>query len=419
MPVDAVLTLPGSKSVTNRALILAALADGPSRLRGALRARDTILMADALRALGVDIVDDVTDWVVTPAPLHGPAHVDCGLAGTVMRFVPPLAALADGEVRFDGDPRARERPLSPLLDALCGLGVDLDHGGRGTLPVVVRGMGSVAGGTVDIDASASSQFVSALLLSGARYQAGVTVRHTAEGPGEQLPSRPHVAMTIAMLRERGVRAEEAGPATWRVPPSAVAPRDVHVEPDLSNAAPFLAAALVTNGRVAVPAWPLRTHQPGDRLRGLLTAAGGSVGLGSEGVSVSGRGAVHGVDVDLRDAGELVPVLTALAALADGPSRLRGIAHLRGHESDRLAVLAGEINNLGGDVSETSDGLAIRPRPLRAGTLDSHGDHRIAQAGAVLGLVVPGLLVRDVAATDKTLPDFVGRWARMLAGRARG
>lgn len=376
-------------------------------------------MADALRALGVDIVDDVTDWVVTPAPLRGPADIDCGLAGTVMRFVPPLAALADGEVRFDGDARARERPLSPLLGALGGLGVAVDHGGRGGLPLVIHGKGSVAGGTVDIDSSASSQFVSALLLSGARYQAGVTVRHTADATGGPLPSRPHVAMTIAMLRERGVPAEEAGPGTWRVAPSAIAPRDVRVEPDLSSAAPFLAAALVTNGRVAVPAWPLRTHQPGDRLRGLLTAAGGSVALGSEGVSVSGSGTVHGVDVDLRDAGELVPVLTALAALADGPSQLRGIAHLRGHESDRLAVLASEINNLGGDVSETPDGLAIRPRPLSAGTLHSHGDHRIAQAGAVLGLVVPGLLVKDVAATDKTLPDFVGRWARMLAGRARG
>jgi 3-phosphoshikimate 1-carboxyvinyltransferase len=406
--VDAVVTLPGSKSLTNRAAVIAALADGPSRIRGPLRARDTGLMVDALRALRTSVLDDGDGWLVAPEPLGGPAEVDCGLAGTVMRFLPPVAALADGDVRFDGDPRARQRPMAVLLRALVELGVAIDHGGRGTLPFVVHGRARVRGGPVTIDASASSQYVSGLLLAGARYERGVTVRHV----GKPLPSEPHVQMTVAMLRLAGVGVDES-PDTWRVEPGPIGPLDIDIEPDLSSAAPFLAAALVTNGRVVVPSWPERTTQAGAALPELLTLLGGTCRLDATGLSVQGTGGIRGIDVDLHEVGELTPVLAAVAALADSPSVLRGVAHLRGHETDRLAALAAELTALGGDVDETVDGLTIRPRPLKGGMFRTYADHRMAQAGAVLGLAVDGIDVEDVATTAKTLPDFVGIWSRLV------
>ncbi len=416
------VAVPGSKSLTNRALVLASLADGPAVVRRALRARDTKLMAKALRSLGAEIVDvsddpGHRDWAVRPGPLHGPAHVDCGLAGTVMRFVPPVAALARGDVRFDGDPRARVRPMSAVVDALRSLGVEVADDGRGTLPFTVHGTGKVAGGEVVLDASSSSQFVSALLLVGARFRDGVTVRHR----GDAVPSLPHIAMTVAMLRDHGVLvdADTTDPrsATWRVHPGPLAALDRTVEPDLSNAAPFLAAALVTGGRVTVPGWPESTTQAGDALREILTAMGGSVTLAGDGLTVAGNGRVTGVDLDLHDVGELTPVVAALCALADGPSRLRGIAHLRGHETDRLAALTHEINNLGGRVTERPDGLKIKPQPLRGGLFRTYDDHRMATAAAVLGLAVPGVQVEDIATTSKTLPGFDAMWAAMLEPRA--
>lgn len=414
-PVDAVVEVPGSKSVTNRGLVLAALADGPSRLRRPLRARDTDLMAAALRALGADVVAEGEDWVVAPAGLTVPAGttaaVDCGLAGTVMRFVPPVAALANGCVRFDGDPRARERPMAVVLEALRRLGARVDDGGRGALPFTVVGTGAVPGGAVTVDASASSQFVSGLLLAGARYEQGVDVCHA----GSALPSLPHVAMTVAMLRDAGVTVDDRGPDRWQVSPGPVRGLDLAVEPDLSGAAPFLAAALVTGGRVRVPGWPGATYQAGDALRDLLTRMGARCTLGPDGLSVVGSGAVHGLDADLRAVGELTPVLAAAAAAADSPSRLRGIAHLRGHETDRLAALARELSGLGCEVTEEADGLAIVPQPLHPARFQTYGDHRMVHAAAVLGLVVPGLLVEDVATTAKTMPDFPARWAAMVRG----
>ncbi|RJK98431.1 3-phosphoshikimate 1-carboxyvinyltransferase [Vallicoccus soli] len=417
-PVDAVVALPGSKSITNRALLLAALADAPTVLERPLRARDTALMAAALRSLGAGVEDAGAgggDWRVVPARLRGPADVDCGLAGTVMRFVPPVAALAEGTVRFDGDPHARTRPMGPVLRALRDLGAEVDDGGRGTLPFALHGRGRLPGGEVVVDASASSQFVSALLLAAPRYDEGVVVRH--EGP--PVPSLPHIAMTVHMLRAAGADVDDEGPDRWRVAPGPLAGGTVAVEPDLSNAAPFLAAALVTGGRVTVPGWPRSTTQAGDALRGLLLAMGADVALTDEGLTVTGTGRVHGVDVDLHDVGELTPTVAAVAALAEGPSRLRGIAHLRGHETDRLAALAAEVGRLGGDVEETGDGLVVRPRPLSGGTWRSYADHRMATAGAVLGLLVDGVEVEDVGTTGKTLPGFTGLWARMLGVEDRG
>jgi len=414
-PVRAVVRVPGSKSITNRALLLAALADGPSHIRRPLRSRDTELMAAALRALGVGITDGPDgSWQVRPAPLRGPAHIDCGLAGTVMRFVPPAAALAEGDVHFDGDPRARERPMGTVLGALRELGVAV-HGDA--LPFTLHGNGRVTGGTVVVDASASSQFVSGLLLSGARYDGGLVVRHDSARSGP-VPSLPHIEMTVRMLRAHGVQVDDGEPDVWRVAPGVIRARDWDVEPDLSNATPFLAAAAVTGGEVTVPDWPAETTQAGDAIGGILARMGCQVVRDARGLTVRGPDRLSGIDIDLHDVGELTPTVAALAALAESPSRLRGIAHLRGHETDRLAALATEIRALGGDAEETADGLVIRPRPLRGGPWRAYADHRMATAGAIIGLVVPGVEVDDVACTSKTIPDFPGMWAGMLGEEPR-
>jgi 3-phosphoshikimate 1-carboxyvinyltransferase len=406
-PVDAVVALPGSKSLTARALVLAALADGPGRLVRPLRARDTDLMAAALRALGVGVASDGDDWLVRPGELHGPAEVDAGLAGTVLRFLPPVAALADGPVRVDGDPRLHERPNAGLIAALRDLGVQVDDGGRGRAPFTVHGTGRVRGGAVTVDASESSQIVSGLLLAAARFDEGVDLA-LAGG----VPSMPHVEMTVESLRERGVdvvRTERG----WRVAPGPVAARDEVLEPDLSNAAPFLAAALVTGGRVTVRDWPAETTQPGGRLDALLGAMGADVERTDEGLRVTGTGTIRPLVADLGEVGELTPVLAALCALADGTSRLTGVGHLRGHETDRLQALDEVLTAVGARVEQLPDGLVIGPGPHRAARLDSYADHRMVHAAAVLGLAVEGVEVRDPGAVSKTLPDFVARWDGML------
>jgi len=404
--VTATVAVPGSKSLTNRALVLAAQATGPSRIVAPLRSRDTDLMAAALAALGTGVQDDCGDWVVTPAPLTGPANVDCGLAGTVMRFLPPLAATAEGEITFDGDEAARRRPMATVLDALRALGVRVD-GDR--LPFTVRAGGAVPGGTVRIDASASSQFVSGLLLSAPSFTSGVEVLHQ----GAAVPSMPHIEMTVQALRAVGVMVDDSVPDRWWVEPGPVAPWTTPIEPDLSNATPFLAAAAVTGGQVTVPHWPAATTQAGDAIRGLLTAMGVAVELGPNGLTATGPAALQGLDADLHDVGELTPTVAAIALFAEGPSRLTGIGHLRGHETDRLAALARDITAVGGLVEENPDGLTIRPGPLHGGAWGSFADHRMATAGAIVGLRVPGVLVDDVATTAKTLPGFEGMWARML------
>lgn len=407
-PVVATVTVPGSKSETNRALVLAALADGPSTIVNGLDARDTALMRDALRELGVVIDESDAGWRVTPPDVfRGGGLVSCGLAGTVMRFVPPLAALADGPVTFDGDAQAYGRPMGPVLAALAALGVTVT-GDR--LPFTLTGSPQLAGGTVTIDASASSQFVSGLLLVGARLAGGLEVRHA----GPPVPSLPHIAMTVSMLRERGVEIDDTRPDRWVVSPGPIAARDVAVEPDLSNAAPFLAAAAVTGGRVTVPHWPSSTLQPGDQLREILSGFGAEVDLGPDGLTVRGTDQVWGVDLDLNDASELTPVVAAVAALADGTSHLSGVAHIRGHETDRLAALEAELDALGAKVHQTHDGLTIHPRLLGGSTFHTYADHRMAQAGALLGLVVPDVELDDVSCTAKTMPTFVALWEQMLA-----
>ena len=423
-PVRASVTLPGSKSMTNRALVLAALADGPSAITRPLRARDTLLMAGALAALGTGIDTSATPgtWRVTPGRPANDARVDVGNAGTVLRFVPPVAALAAITTEFYGDARATERPVAPILAALRELGAAIDDGGRGAVPFAVRGTGSLAGGAVTLDASASSQLVSGLLLAAPRLDKGVEIRHR----GGRVPSAPHIAMTVQMLRAAGAEVEtasmrhnEPGGAnvvdTWRVHPGLIRLGTLRVEPDVVNAAPFLAAALVTGGTVTISDWPRQTTQPAGHILDLLTRMGGRCETTPGGLAVSGSGAVHGITADLGDVPEMTSVLAALAALADSPSRLAGIGHTRQQETDRLAALATEINGLGGDVTERPDGLAIRPRPLHGGVFASYDDHRLVMAAAVLGLAVPGIEVENPATVGKTFPEFTRAWPAILEG----
>ena len=406
-PVDAVVALPGSKSITARALVLAALADGPSRLVRPLRARDTDLMAAGLRALGVRIDDDGDDQLVTPGPLRGPAEVDAGLAGTVLRFLPPVAGLATGPVRVDGDARLRDRPNAGLIAGLRDAGVRIEDGGRGRAPFTVHGTGRVRGGAVTVDASESSQVVSGLLLAAARFDEGLDLSLTGG-----VPSMPHVEMTVTTLRGHGVDVATTDHG-WRVSPGPIAARDVVIEPDLSNAAPFLAAALVTGGRVTVRDWPEATTQPGAQLDRLLTALGADVTRTADGLQVTGTGAIRPLTADLGEVGELTPVLAALCALADGTSRLTGIGHLRGHETDRLQALDEVLTAVGARVQQLSDGLVVEPGELRPARLDSYADHRMVHAAALLGLAIDGVEVTEPGAVAKTLPDFVERWNQVL------
>ena len=417
-PVDISVVIPGSKSVTNRALILAAQAMSPSTLRRPLVSRDSELMVAGLRALGIGIEESTTvvdgneelQWIVTPAPMKGGVRVDVGNAGTVMRFLPPLAALATGEVTFDGDPRSYERPLGPVIKALEELGVSIDHEDRYSLPLKLNGTGKVGGGEITIDASESSQFLSALLLVAPSFTEGITVKHK----GGSLPSMPHIEMTVDMLRQFGATVEvDAVGQTWSVKPGNLHGLDLVIEPDLSNAAPFLSIAMVCGGRVAIADWPVKTTQPGDQLRTILSDMGAEFSFGDNGLTIISTGTIHGIDVDLHDVGELTPSIAALVALADSPSHLRGIGHLRKHETDRLAALTREINALGGNVTEEETALHITPAPLHGGVFHTYEDHRLATAGAVLGLVVAGIEVENIATTRKTLPDFPGLWNSLL------
>lgn len=415
VPVDARITIPGSKSVTNRALILAALSDSPTLMHKPLHSRDSALMIGGLKALGVGIAEaENGDLTITPAPLFGPAHIDVGNAGTVMRFLPPVAAMAKGILHFDGDPRSHERPLGPVIAALESLGVSIEHGGRYSLPLTMNSNGQLQGGSVDVDASSSSQFISALLLVAPATKDGITIRHT----GTSLPSMPHIDMTVHMLRELGVEIEIIDNKEWRVSPSVLHGREITIEPDLSNAAPFMGAAMICGGSVTITDWPQSTTQPGDQLRSILTDMGASVSFekSSTGfdLKLTSDGKIHGIDVDLHDVGELTPSIAALAVLADSPSSLRGIGHLRLHETDRLAAIANEVNALGGAVVEEESALHITPAPLHGGTFHTYEDHRLATAGAMIGLRIPGIEVENIATTQKTLPDFPGAWADLLS-----
>ena len=419
-PLAATVELPGSKSLNNRELVLSALASEPTLLTGTLKSRDSSLMMDALRSLGTKIQENTDGSIlVTPAPFDRSATIDCGLAGTVMRFVPPVSVLANGEIKFDGDEGARRRPMHTTIDSLRALGVEVTDEGSAALPFTVHGTGKVAGGEITIDASASSQFVSGLLLAAARYENGITLRHV----GEHLPSMPHIEMTLDCLQKRGVKVSSPEPAVWRVEPGQISgghgsTNTVAIEPDLSNAGPFLAAAMVAGGKVFIQGWPDSTTQVGDEFDGILQQMGAEISRENGGLLIEGTGEIHGIDIDLSIGGELTPVIAALAALADSPTVIRGVAHLRGHETDRLAALAAEINRIGGIARETADGLQIDPSDNLHGAIwRTYEDHRMATAGAIIGLRVPGIEIEDISTTSKTMPDFDQLWLKLLGRKA--
>ena len=426
-PVNLTVEIPGSKSVTNRALILASLAQTPTTLHKPLVSRDSELMVAGLRGLGVRIdesnaPDGHLIWQITPQPLRGPVSIDVGNAGTVMRFLPPVAALAQGLIHFDGDPRSHERPLGPVIAALENLGVTIEHGGKYRLPITINGAGNgsqsaIRGGVVEIDASSSSQFLSALMLIGPATRDGLTLRHV----GTSLPSMPHIEMTLHMLRYFGATISEPldGSFEWKISAGGLVGRELTIEPDLSNAAPFLSLAMACGGSVTIKDWPRETTQPGDQLKNIFTQMGGTVTHSSHSdssdLTLTSSGQIHGIDIDLHDVGELTPAIAALAALADSPSSLRGIAHLRLHETDRLTALTTEINRLGGSVREEASALHITPAPLHGGEFRTYDDHRLATAGAVIGLVTEGVSVENIETTRKTLPNFASMWSELVAG----
>ena len=426
-PVNLTVEIPGSKSVTNRALILASLASSPTTLHKPLVSRDSELMVAGLRGLGVRIDESTAPdghliWTITPQPLRGPVSIDVGNAGTVMRFLPPVAALAQGLVHFDGDPRSHERPLGPVIAALEALGTSIEHGGKYRLPLTINGgathsQPAIRGGVVEIDASSSSQFLSALMLIGPATREGITVRHV----GSSLPSMPHIEMTVQMLRSFGATVSEPieGTYEWKISAGGLVGQDLTIEPDLSNAAPFLSIAMVCGGSVTIKDWPSQTTQPGDQLREILTRMGGVVTHTQRGntsdLTVTSSGHIRGIDIDLHDVGELTPAIAALAALADSPSSLRGIAHLRLHETDRLTALTTEINRLGGSVREEESALHITPAPLHGGEFHTYDDHRLATAGAVIGLLTEGVSVENIETTRKTLPKFASMWSELVGG----
>jgi 3-phosphoshikimate 1-carboxyvinyltransferase len=415
-PINAKVTIPGSKSATNRALILAAIAKTPSRLRKPLSSRDADLMVKGLQSLGCKIDEIKTeqgfDYQITPQKLSGPTQIDVGNAGTVMRFLPPIASLATGLVHFDGDARSHERPLEPVIKALEQLGASIEHGNKYRLPLTINGSGEIKGGEVEVDASASSQFISALMLLGPATKNGLTIKNI----GKTLPSMPHIEMTIQMLRQFGATVE-VNENSWKVISGDLLGQDLTIEPDLSNAAPFMAAAMICGGSVEILDWPKSTSQPGDQLQDIYAKMGAKIERSNEGLKISGSGTISGIDIDLHDVGELTPSIAAVAALASSPSTLRGIAHLRLHETDRLAALANEINNLGGDVTEGPGELLIKPSKLVASQIfKSYEDHRMATAGAIMGLAVKDLIVENIETTKKTLPDFPGMWQEMLNGK---
>ncbi|WP_415485397.1 3-phosphoshikimate 1-carboxyvinyltransferase [Bifidobacterium psychraerophilum] len=425
-PLHARVKIPGSKSLSNRYLLLAAAGSSTVTLHGLLRSRDSELMMGALETLGVRVssdADDPTTVSVSPpgsGRYTGNVTIDCGLAGTVMRFVPGLAMLADGPVTFDGDSQAYQRPMAPLLEGLEQLGADIVyHGEPGHLPFTLVPPSQWNSGKVAIDASASSQFISGILLIAPALPHGVILKHT----GKTLPSLPHVRMTVDDLKHAGaqVKAHEYQ-REWLVEPGSLhLPPHVTIEPDLSNAAPFLGAALLAGGSVEVPNWPEQTTQPGGLLPGYLSRMGADVSFieeeGTRWCRVSSDGTIHGLgDFDLTAAGEIAPSLAALLVFADAGTNMLGIGHLRGHETNRLAALVQEIGRIGGEAQELPDGISITPVPqerLHAADLHSYADHRMATFGAMLALRIHGITVENIGTTSKTLPDFVEMWRSML------
>jgi len=408
--INSTLEIPGSKSATNRAFVLAALGDKNSIITNPLFARDTNLMLEALEKLGCNVVKKSNSVEISPMKKdHSEISIDVGLAGTVMRFVPPLAALSSGTSHFDGDERARNRPMKTLIESLKKLNVKVIDNHQGKLPFSIISDGQITGGEIEIDASESSQFISALMLVGAKFKNGLTIKHV----GQNLPSLPHIEMTIEMLKEVGVKTNQINTTTWRIDNQNINSKNWVVEPDLSNAGPFLAAAMVTKGEIKINDWPLQTTQAGNSWIEILSLMGANIQLNSKQLILKNDSEIKGINYNLNDVGELTPVLVAISLFANSKSEFTGISHLRGHETDRLAALVENITAIGGDAKETEDGLIINPKQLHGGVWKAFDDHRMATAGAVIGLKVKDIYVDDIATTAKTLPNFEEMWNKMV------
>ena len=420
-PIHAKVSIPGSKSQTARALYLAAIGRQPCVIEGVLRSRDTDLFAQALRTLGAQI-HMMGDSRAQITPISSDSFsservIDCGLAGTVMRFLPPLAALSSTPTRFNGDEQAYARPLAPLLDVLESLGAALTyHGEKGHLPFTISGPLKPPSSPITVDASASSQFFSAMLLV-APLIGGAIIRSDAP-----LISLPHIEMTLNMMHEAGLSWTQLGDREWRVDAGAPTASEIAIEPDLSNAGPFLCAGILSAGSVTIPNWPLASTQPGAQWPSLFNEMGIETSLetnemGSSGLTVrgGGPGSFPGIERDMSTMGEMVPTLAALLLFASTPSTLTGIAHLRGHETDRLDAIAQSVTALGGLIEQIPDGLRITPASLHCAPLRSFADHRMATFAAIVGLVVDGVSLDDISCTSKTLPEFESMWARMCEG----
>lgn len=421
-PVNGQVQVPGSKSMTNRALILGSLSTVPTEIVNPLESRDSTLMIDALRALGTQVeANDSGQLLVMPnqVPIDTstPRTIDVGLSGTTMRFVPPRAALSSGEINFDGDSQAYVRPMGPLLEAMSSIGIQVMPPGADSLPFRIRADEAVRGGEVRIDASTSSQLISGLMLSAAAFDNGILIQHI----GDSLPSMPHLKMTVEMLADAGVAASIStngqGKPSFKVEPGELKLDRVVIEPDLSNAAAFLAAAMVTSGKVEVPHWPEHTTQAGDQIREIFAQMGATCQITDGRLAVIGPDQLSGIEIDLGAIGELTPTVAAVAAVAAHQGQrsvLTGIAHLRGHETDRVSALAIELRRAGLTINESEDGLEILPGTLQAADFETYHDHRMATFAAIIGLVVPDCRIQNIATTSKTLPTFPKIWNTLVA-----
>ncbi|MDA8297107.1 MAG: 3-phosphoshikimate 1-carboxyvinyltransferase [Actinomycetota bacterium] len=419
-PFDATVALPGSKSITNRALICAGLAAGESTLDGALFADDTLAMVGCLRGLGIGVELDEAGARMTVSspglPAAAPASLFANQSGTTGRFILPVAALGATPVRVDGDAQLRRRPFAPLLDALVRLGVSVAAEGEpGHLPVVVTG--PLRGGAVSVPGDLSSQFLSALLLAGPAMPEGIEIALSSP-----LVSASYVAMTAAVMTSFGAAALERRPGAGgalevlKVPPGGYRPTRYRVEPDASAASYFFAAAAITKSRVVVEGLGRASLQGDVAFAGLLEQMGAEVVRSPEQIAVRGTGVLHGIDADLSDCSDTAPTLAVVAAFADSPSTLRGIGFIRHKESDRIGRPVTELRRAGIAAEELEDGMRIVPgAPVRT-RLRTYDDHRLAMSLALLGLGGSGMEIENPGCVAKTFPDYFERLAELSSPR---
>lgn len=402
-PIDATISVPGSKSLTNRALILAAMADGVSTLHGALVADDTEAMAGAMRALGAEITLDPVETTVVgfgAAPRPGPRTIDARLSGTTARFVLPLLALGHGPYVLDGDEPLRDRPMGPTIDALRRLGAEVDDGDRpGHLPVIVSA-GSVRGDGVAVDGQTSSQFTSGLLLSGASLAEGISIDLVGS-----VVSRPYLDMTIEVLRAFGVEAGIEGERRLWVRSGGLRATDYAIEPDASAASYFLAATAICGGEVRIRGLGERSIQGDAKVAAVFDLMGAQVSIDNGSTTLRSTRTLSGIDVDLTDMPDMAQTIAATAPFADGPTTVRGVEVIRGHETDRIAAIVTEMRRCGITAEEHADGFTIHPGTPQPARIETYRDHRMAMSFALLGLRTPGIEIADPGCVAKTFPQF--------------